>query len=89
MVTTDLVPRLRRGNLLVRRRSSSGKGSSSTAPPSRMASNTTVAIPMDVKNRLDQIHKKTSRDADSAPFWFTIDRSLEAFADEQGVDLDD
>lgn len=54
-----------------------------------MASNTTVAIPMDVKNRLDQIHKKTSRDADSAPFWFTIDRSLEAFADEQGVDLDD
>jgi predicted transcriptional regulator len=52
-----------------------------------MASNTTVAIPMDVKHRLDQIHEETSRDADSAPFWFTIDRSLEAFADEQGVDF--
>jgi len=52
-----------------------------------MAKNTTVAIPMDVKSRLDKIHKETARDGDSAPFWFTIDRSLEAFADEQGVDF--
>jgi hypothetical protein len=54
-----------------------------------MASNTTVAIPMDVKSRLDQIHADTARDPDSAPYWFTIDRSLEALADKQGVDLDD
>jgi hypothetical protein len=54
-----------------------------------MASNTTVAIPMEVKSRLDKIHAETARDADSAPFWFTIDRSLEVLADQQGVDLDD
>jgi hypothetical protein len=52
-----------------------------------MGSDTTVAVPMDVKHRLDKIHKETARDADSAPFWFTIDRSLEVFADEQGVDF--
>lgn len=52
-----------------------------------MTSNTTVAIPMDVKNRLDQVHKETARDADSAPFWFTVDRAIEALADEQGVDF--
>jgi len=50
-----------------------------------MGSTTTVAVPMDVKHRLDKIHEETARDADSAPFWFTIDRSLEALADEQGV----
>jgi predicted transcriptional regulator len=54
-----------------------------------MASNTTVAIPMEVKSRLDQIHEETARDADSAPFWFTVDRAIEALADKQGVDLDD
>jgi hypothetical protein len=50
---------------------------------------TTVAIPMDVKHRLDKIHKETAKDADSAPFWFTVDRAIEALADKQGVDLDD
>jgi predicted DNA-binding protein len=52
-----------------------------------MAKNTTIAVPVDVKNRLNELHAETARDADSAPFWFTIDRSLEAFADEQGVDF--
>ena len=54
-----------------------------------MASNTTVAIPRDVKTRLDQIHADTARDPDSAPFWFTVDRAIEALADKKGVDLDD
>ncbi len=56
-------------------------------PTVAMAKNTTIAVPVDVKNRLNELHAETARDADSAPFWFTIDRSLEAFADEQGVDF--
>jgi hypothetical protein len=54
-----------------------------------MGSNTTVAVPIDVKHRLDKIHKETARDADSAPFWFTVDRAIQALADEQGVTFDE
>ncbi len=78
-----------RGNLRVRHRSVWQIGILLGIPPSPMASNTTVAIPIDVKHRLDQIHEETARDADSAPFWFTVDRAIEALADEQGVTFDE
>jgi len=52
-----------------------------------MSNSTTVSLPVQTKQRLDRLHG-VLHITDGIPRWQTIERAIQALADDEGVDLE-
>lgn len=75
------------GDVLVRPAPSSSSSSSSGGPgdgppPSHMTEGSSVYVPKQVAERIDQVHERQGRPSDSK--WRTVARAISEFADDNG-----